>query len=1146
MLTPAPHQQVPNRQTVSSAKPERRQSSPTEAAPIPMLSNQAMQRRLVKTIQPKLTVNQPGDSYEQEADRVADQVMRMPNLSGDAIRPFRFEREIGPIQRRCAACEEERQSPDEELAATIQTKSAQTKSTSDATEPSATVTPAIEAEILSSHSQGQPLPAPTRSFFETRFGRDLGSVRVHTDAQSAELNQTIQAYAFTHRNHIWLGAGLQPEPSHLLAHELTHVMQQAEIPNLGQIQSPMTPARTSPPHLQRFAPYWEPGDYNGTRLHNEVLPEMSAHGDLFVEAPVANADRLSSGYDKRGSADLYQADRTVGVYFTASQVPARLSAPRRLRFDGNRYPHARQAAPKLGRLQTVIDVNNAPNSITVGDLKPSHGTIEALEGEGQVQGYLAGYELAAREVNEMADNGNTRPAGARWNLTTHIFSAAQLRTLVPPQYHFPAADQIAKRLVLKQNSRPVRPLIQAEGKLVLEPDPDNQGILNYVWVPNLPPSFTLPPRLQALGEEVQQRIVNPLVRPPERAAASRIAPKLKTAIHPTRLPAPKLQRTLQDSFVLSDWRTARRQVSQQYRALRGTPDLQNLQAAALVMEAHQAIERENRLNVPDPSQQTQESARSFERLEFWTGTPAGILGLFRRLFGRTFVRIADAYERMRGRFRGWLRNVSSQSTGGGLPGAAIRAVFSVLKMAGMLIVSRTFDVLRDSLVQGVSRKLTALIPAENIAELQTKLQEVQELHDQLQGQTVRTVEDWVEQVLPNYSQYMNQIQQVAEVVGNVQRIINWVRWGVRAVACVSPPALGCLWALGQAVLEEIAAVVVQSCWFQRKIAPYVAGINFLRVELPRDLARVIINAIRNLLPANLHDVFADVSVEPVRADEIECDTSEGPGRPLTDDQRAVLELQEQLGEERFTALMELLRSSSVAEGVPLNRAMAQQIGQVIQQEGLSASDLRSLARNPRGASVELNRFLEQLRAVRQRSPIEPVLPTPEEQEESSPYRTVVVAGEGAPDQPEAVPPEATSAPEGTSGQPDEQTGEQTGVQPGERVDVRVANARTSSRGGRGSVSGWSIAIVRVRDPLVERQVVRIDIRMTQRTDRGRRVRELRNLRTTVVEIAPSETNPRKQEAFLEVVNDQRFEFSREEVYVYSAGTEFIYQFEPRR
>src|SRR5438105_6519448 len=71
--------------------------------------NQAMQRLLrTHVIQAKLTVNQPGDEYEQEADRIADAVTRAPGTS--AVQPL-----SGPVgnasrlQRKCSSCEEEEQ-----------------------------------------------------------------------------------------------------------------------------------------------------------------------------------------------------------------------------------------------------------------------------------------------------------------------------------------------------------------------------------------------------------------------------------------------------------------------------------------------------------------------------------------------------------------------------------------------------------------------------------------------------------------------------------------------------------------------------------------------------------------------------------------------------------------------------------------------------------------------------------------------------------------------------------------------------------------------------------------------------------------------------------------------------------------------------
>ena len=63
-----------------------------------------------------------------------------------------------------------------------------------------------------------------------RFGVDFSGVRVHTDAESAGMNRALQAQAFTHGQNIYLGAGrYNPESDagrHLVAHELTHVVQQ--------------------------------------------------------------------------------------------------------------------------------------------------------------------------------------------------------------------------------------------------------------------------------------------------------------------------------------------------------------------------------------------------------------------------------------------------------------------------------------------------------------------------------------------------------------------------------------------------------------------------------------------------------------------------------------------------------------------------------------------------------------------------------------------------------------------------------------------------------------------------------------------------------------------------------------------------------
>ena len=193
--------------------------------------------------QAKLTIGQPNDKYEQEADHVSDQVMRMSNtdiaqrVEDGIIQPMQ-------IQRMCTECEEEitqrqLEEGDEQLQAKFNDESIQRQEEDEEEEAiqakeSLGQTPqlnaGVESRINGLKSGGQPLDETTRGFFEQRFGRDFSSVRIHNTEQAADVSRSINARAFTLGNNIAFGSGeYQPESSkgkRLLGHELTHVLQQ--------------------------------------------------------------------------------------------------------------------------------------------------------------------------------------------------------------------------------------------------------------------------------------------------------------------------------------------------------------------------------------------------------------------------------------------------------------------------------------------------------------------------------------------------------------------------------------------------------------------------------------------------------------------------------------------------------------------------------------------------------------------------------------------------------------------------------------------------------------------------------------------------------------------------------------------------------
>jgi len=152
---------------------------------------------------------EPADSFEQEADTVAEQVMRMSAATAAIRAKSSGECSAGVP---CAKCSGEK------------------KPVQRMTEGGSDHAAAIPDSLLHDLGPGQPLDSVTRNFFEPRFGQDFSAVQVHSSASAAASAQRLNALAFTIGNHIVFGgAGYASQADsgrRLIAHELTHVVQQ--------------------------------------------------------------------------------------------------------------------------------------------------------------------------------------------------------------------------------------------------------------------------------------------------------------------------------------------------------------------------------------------------------------------------------------------------------------------------------------------------------------------------------------------------------------------------------------------------------------------------------------------------------------------------------------------------------------------------------------------------------------------------------------------------------------------------------------------------------------------------------------------------------------------------------------------------------
>ena len=249
-------------------------------------------------VQTKLAVSQPDDPHEREADRVAEQVMRMAD-------PVVQANHAGPtIQRKCAPCgtggapcpacaeEEEKISSAKTWMQRQSDREASGEGESAAAQNEAA--PTVEGHVNSLGS-GTPLPLSVRGFFEPRFGRDFGDVRVHTGTRAAAAAKSVNALAYTVGSNIVFGDG-QYSPAtangqRLVAHELTHVVQQSGAQQTVQRFAtceppPACPARASGENARsRTSPHQVTENSTpqfGILISNFAIDQAAVKPDLHV------------------------------------------------------------------------------------------------------------------------------------------------------------------------------------------------------------------------------------------------------------------------------------------------------------------------------------------------------------------------------------------------------------------------------------------------------------------------------------------------------------------------------------------------------------------------------------------------------------------------------------------------------------------------------------------------------------------------------------------------------------------------------------------------------------------------------------------------------------------------------------------------
>ncbi len=257
------------------------------------------------SIQPKLTIGQPNDRNEQEADTMADKVAQKLDQPGSRLN----------IQTKCDQCAEEEKSQEKSLfksdaEAEVQKQAEEIRTKSKTTRTSAS--PNSKNQLSSSKGRGNPLPDDTLRSMESSFGTDFSTVRIHTDTSAVEMNKGLGAQAFTNGSDIYFNKGKYNPKStsgkHLLAHELTHVVQQSHATK--NIDNTMPAYESNSTTLQR-----QPETDAGTDIPSNSTTDPGRTFDFTTQTQ--SFGRFDGTYTPVGPApQVGRLDIEIRVHFT--------------------------------------------------------------------------------------------------------------------------------------------------------------------------------------------------------------------------------------------------------------------------------------------------------------------------------------------------------------------------------------------------------------------------------------------------------------------------------------------------------------------------------------------------------------------------------------------------------------------------------------------------------------------------------------------------------------------------------------------------------------------------------------------------------------------------------------------------------------
>jgi hypothetical protein len=905
------------------------QDEDTEGLEMPAVQRKCAACEADAKILPKLEIGRVDDPLETEADVMADRVVRrQPAEVGDR------EREAMPLQAKAqdsASASPEVTSPD------------------------------LETSIADASGSGAPLAPHTRDQMEDAFGADFSGVRVHTGAASAAMNDEIGARAFTYGTDIHFNNGeFSPGTeggARLLAHELTHVVQQN-----GGVRR--TPKRIQP-KAQLGPLVFGPatGMPKGNLIHNEgLLPSFKATGlnpGLWVEPRVPGANRKEVGRGLHGEPDFYRDNafdgRPIGINEGKlggfSKIGVAVAAPQ---------PPATPGGP-------VQEMAHAPKDIELGDVKPGQSGEEQV-GRDQITNYSKGIKNTAKAVNDyQAANSHTE----RWDP-----EPGPMKSLTVP-------DKLAKSSTggVRYGTLSVWEWIgkwkrwsetSMKGSCIVYKSSVN-GVWAYEWMPEkVPDTVGDDPKLKKLLERLEAD-VKPKLHSDKKAApklqdSSARAPQRPMRKAARRLLQRKSQPKPHEKFDEKAWLGAYNPWhADAEKTLGDAKTKENIG----VLDALSDAKKRTRVD-PGIPESVKERAKTAATVRHWVRY-GKLYGWFRKTFDTVYVKLAGFAQKVKAKVKGLARSAGSSGFGNWIKAAAL-ALFKVAKKLGAMAVSMIVDKLLDSLQEGVMNAVKKLADEATPENVKSKIEEVEALKAKYELMLQQTQDKLEERLFGDKLAMFSKLDKYMEIANAFSTVVSLVRWGIRLVACASPPLLGCLWNLAIAALEYAFSKIMETCWFSEKVFGWIRDTGVTAIlNFPADVAKIIAEKGNELLPLpeGIGPVFAEIKVTHKDFD-IKCGAGDdddsggyGGGPEPTEEQKALMALAKEVGDAKLEVFLEMAAKRAADYNVALDAERIKKLGPLI--NSLTIEQMKQLAANQptEGVPVPVEEFLKSIATLAQ-------------------------------------------------------------------------------------------------------------------------------------------------------------------------------------